>query len=54
MMKRGEDGGVTHDLPVTVSEDEIWQRDAAAGEHPVPLGDGKAVSGFLIIYSTLL
>lgn len=26
---------------VTVSEDEIWQRDAAVREYPVPCGDGK-------------
>lgn len=28
-------------LPVTVPEDEIWQRDAAVGEYPVPCGNGK-------------
>ena len=28
-------------LPVTVSEDEIWQRDAAVGEYPLYCGDGK-------------
>lgn len=26
---------------VTVPEDEIWQRDAAVREYPVPCGDGK-------------
>lgn len=26
---------------VTVSEDEIWQRDAAVGKCPVSCGDGK-------------
>lgn len=28
-------------LPVTVPEDEIWPRDAAAGEYPVSCCDGK-------------
>ena len=28
-------------LPVTVPEDEIWQRDAAVGKCPVSCGDGK-------------
>lgn len=36
-------------LPVTVSEDEIWQRDAAVGECPVSRGDGKTdITTFLM------
>lgn len=38
-------------LPVTVSEDEIWQRDAAAGEYPVSCCDGK--TNITVISDTL-
>ena len=36
-------------LPVTVSEDEIWQRDAAVGKHPVCHCDGKKPSCSLLL-----
>lgn len=40
-------------LPVTVSEDEVWQRDAAAGERPVSCGHSKT-STHLILFLAVL
>ena len=37
-------------LTVTVSEDEIWQRNAAVGECPVSRGNGKRDTDIVVFF----